>query len=104
LYKITDNVDEAVEELTRFYRNYHSVRYTRDELVMRLQKRPTDAQLAEINDKFSDLCVRGGFRVSEALPIEKDEPSLGHLARLIFQFNRRDHGRFRMLIDHLNGL
>ena len=27
LYKITDSVDEAVEEVRNFYKNYHSVRY-----------------------------------------------------------------------------
>src|SRR5947209_8702661 len=30
LYKITSNVDDAVEELRHFYKNYHSVRYVRD--------------------------------------------------------------------------
>ena len=30
--------------------------------------------------------------------------SLAGLHRLLFQFNRREHGRLRMLIDHLNDL
>ena len=50
LYKITDNVDEAVREVTHFYSNYHSVRYAKDDLIMRLHRKPTDAQLAEINE------------------------------------------------------
>jgi hypothetical protein len=36
--------------------------------------------------------------------VERDEPALAHLARLVFVFNRRDHGRLRMLIDFLNNL
>lgn len=104
LYKITDSVDEAVEEVTRFFSNYHSVRYTRDEMVMRLQRRPTAEQVAEINAKFPDIVSRGGYRVSDALPIEKDEPALAGLPRLVFAFNRKDHGRLRMLINHLNRL
>jgi uncharacterized protein (TIGR00730 family) len=104
LYKITDNVEEAAQEVIKFYSNYHSIRYAGNELVMRLQRKPTDAQLAEINEKFSDITVKSQFRVSNSLPIEKDEPSIAHLPRLIFTFNRRDHGRFRMLIDHLNSL
>lgn len=102
LYKITDSVDVAMEEVTRFYRNYHSVRYTRDELVMRLQRAPDAGQLDYINGEFKDIS-KNGFRVTPALPLEKDEPTLSHLPRLVFQFNRRDHGRLRLLIDYLNG-
>jgi uncharacterized protein (TIGR00730 family) len=104
LYKITDNVADAVHEVTHFYSNFHSVRYTRDDILLRLHRRPTDEQLADINARFSDIKVKGEFRLSAALPVEKDEPSLAHLTRLTFAFNKRDHGRFRMLIDYLNNL
>ncbi|MGH7176462.1 MAG: LOG family protein, partial [Tepidisphaeraceae bacterium] len=104
LYKITDSVDEAVEEVRHFYSNFHSVRYAREELILRLHRRPTDAQVAEISSKFSDIVPRGGFRVSEPLPVESDEPSLASLHRLIFAFNRKDHGRLRTLINYLNDL
>lgn len=102
LYKITDNVDEAVEEVIRFYSNYHSLRYVRDDLVIRLKRRPTEEQLAEIEKNFSDIKMKKTFRVTAALSAESDEPSLAELPRLVFAFNRRDHGRLRMLIDYLN--
>ena len=102
LYKITQSVEEAAQEIVRFYANYHSLRYVRDDLVMRLQNRPTDEQLAEIESKFSDIKARGSFQLSGPLPAERDEPALDNLNRLIFTFNRRDHGRLRMLIDYLN--
>jgi len=102
LYKITDNIDVAVEEVRKFFSNYHSIRYSRDELVMRLHKAPNETQLKKITEKFSDIKIKGDFRVSGPLPIEKDEPSLNDLHRLIFTFNRRDHGKLRMLIDYLN--
>jgi len=104
LYKITDNVEEAVHEVTHFYSNYHSVRYVKDDLIMRLHRQPTEAQLDEINHTFKDLCMKGTFKVSGALHAERDEPSLAHLHRLVFHFNKRDHGRLRILIDHLNDL
>ncbi|HEY8746766.1 MAG TPA: LOG family protein [Tepidisphaeraceae bacterium] len=104
LYKITGNVDEAVEEVRHFYRNYHSVRYVRDELVIRLQKPLSDAQLSQIQDRFADIVIAGTYRVSGPLPVEKDEPVLANLPRLVFKFNRRDHGRLRMLINFLNDL
>src|SRR5687767_4300319 len=104
LYKITDSVEEAVQEVTRFYDNYHSIRYAKDDIVFRLNRKPTDAQLAEISRRFSDIKVKGEFRATGPLPVEKDEPALGRLPRLVFTFNRRDHGRLRMLINHLNDL
>jgi uncharacterized protein (TIGR00730 family) len=104
LYKITDDVEEAVREVRHFYSNYHSLRYSRDDIVMRLHRKPTPEQLEQINDKFAHLRCRGAFRVSGPLPVERDEPALNDLHRLIFCFNRKDHGGLRLLIDHLNNL
>ena len=104
LYKISSDIDEAVHEVRHFYDNYHSLRYVRDELVLRLQRRLTEGQVQEINRSFGDLLAKGEFRASGALPVEQDEPALAHLPRLVFSFNRRDHGRLRMMIDHLNDL
>jgi uncharacterized protein (TIGR00730 family) len=104
LYKITDNPEAAMHEVTHFYSNFHSVRYTRDDIIIRLHRKPTDAQVAEISRDFADLKMRGEFKVSGPLSVERDEPSLDHLYRLVFAFNKRDHGRLRILIDHLNDL
>ncbi len=104
LYKVTDDVEEAVAEVTHFYSNYHSVRYFKDDLLLRLHRKPSDEQLEEINAKFKDIVVKGEFKVSGPLAAERDEPTLAHLHRLVFNFNKRDHGRLRILIDHLNDL
>jgi hypothetical protein len=104
LYKITDNVEEAVQEVRQFYSNYHSLRYSRDDLIIRLQRAPSPAQMAEITEKFSDIKVKGEFRLSQPFPVERDEPSLAKLPRLVFTFNRREHGRLRMLINYLNDI
>jgi hypothetical protein len=71
---------------------------------MRLHRKPTAGQLAGINEKFADIKVKGEYRVSDALPVERDEPSLKDLPRLIFTFNRKEHGRLRVLINYLNDL
>jgi hypothetical protein len=104
LYKITDDTAEAAREVMHFYSNYHSLRYSRDDIILRLHRKPTEAQLAEITEKFSDIKPRGTFRVSAPLPVERDEPALADLHRLVFVFNRRDHGRLRQLINYLNDL
>jgi uncharacterized protein (TIGR00730 family) len=104
LYKLTDSIEEAAEECRRFYKNYHSLRYTRNSLILRLQRMPTDAQLDEIKTEFADISTDDHWRVGGPLNVERNEPDLRHLARLVFRFNRRSHGRLRQLIDHLNRL
>src|SRR5438552_14000109 len=104
LYKITDSVEEAVREVRGFFSNYHSVRYARDELIIRLHRKPSEQQIEEIRGNFKDIVSRGTFRLSKALPVERDEPALANLHRLIFEFNRKDHGRLRQLIDYLNAI
>ena len=104
LFNVTDSKDDAIRECTHFYSNYHSVRQVRDELVMRLQRRPSADQLREITSKFADIAVDGEFRVDGPHALERDEPALDDLHRLVFKFNRRDHGRLRILIDYLNDL
>jgi len=102
LYKLTDSVDVAVREILDFFRSYHSMRYVKNKLVLRLKIRPADELLAEINETFPDILSGGTFVVSGPLGEEKDEPELADLARLVFRFNRRSLGRLRQLIDVLN--
>ncbi len=102
LNKVTDSCDEAVSEIFNFYRRYHSMRYAREELVLRLNKALTEEQLDEINAQFSDILNEGTFRQSSALRAERDEPELDDKPRLVFKFNRRNLGQLRQLIDALN--
>lgn len=102
LYRLTDRVDTAVAETLDFFRVYHSMRYVRDRLVLRLQTRLDDSLLEEIQTKFSDLLVRGKFVQGGPLSEEKDEPDLADLPRLVFYFNRKSFGRLRILIDRIN--
>lgn len=103
LYKITNSVDEAVDEILSFYNVYHSMRYVRDTLVFRLKKKLTDEQLADIRERYADILKEGDFVQREALPEEAGESDLANMPRLVFQFNRRALGRLRMLIDTING-
>jgi len=102
LYRLTDCVDEAVDEILQFYRVYHSMRYVRNKLVLRMTTAPSDELLQDINAEFDDILLEGRFRVDKALSEERDEPELAHLPRLVFRFNRRSLGRLRQLIDAIN--
>jgi uncharacterized protein (TIGR00730 family) len=102
LYKITDKVADAVDEVLRFYRVYHSMRYVKNKLVLRLNQKLSPATIDEVNQQFADILVSGVFEQTAALPDERDEPDLRDLPRLAFHFDRRGLGRLRQLIDHLN--
>ncbi|MCE7873817.1 cytochrome D ubiquinol oxidase subunit II [bacterium CPR1] len=103
LYLVTDSVERACDEITTFYRRYHSMRYVGDELVMRLESPVSEEDLAQIQAEFADLLVEGGaFRQAPALPDEADDQPIVHLPRLIFRYHRRRYGRLRQLIDRIN--
>ena len=102
LYLVTDSVEEAVQEITRFYRRYHSSRYLGDSLVFRLQAPLNDEELATLNDEFRDLLLSGQFNQGPSLPQEGNDPHIAHLARLSFRFVKRRFGRLRQLINRIN--
>ena len=78
------------------------MRYVRDRLVLRLQRRPSEELLDAINSRFADILTRGRFSVSAALPEEKEQSDLAALPRLVCYFDRQSFGRLRRLIDFLN--
>jgi hypothetical protein len=88
--------------VTTFYRIYHSMRYVRDELVLRLQQPLGEALLGRIKHEYADILVSGTFEQSAALPAEMNDAHVAHLPRLRFHFDRRNLGRLRMLIDTIN--
>jgi uncharacterized protein (TIGR00730 family) len=103
LFKVTDDVEEACEEITRFYSNYHSCRYVKDALVVRVKHPVTEGLLRTLNSRFANICLNGGtFRASGPVPEEENEPELNELHRIVFPFNRTNFGRLRSLIDVIN--
>ena len=102
LYRVTDSIDETVQDLTQFYRVYHSMRYVGDRLVLRFTNTISPELLQQIQSDFSDILAAGTFEVSGPLEAEADEPELADLPRLVFEFDRRSHGRLRQLIDFVN--
>ncbi len=104
LYRITDDVEQAVAEVTGFYRNYHSRRFVGDRLVMRLRSAPTDDEIARLDREFADIVVRGSIERTDPLPPEVSGGDHLDLARITFRFDRMHHGRLRSLIDAINSL
>jgi uncharacterized protein (TIGR00730 family) len=101
-YRITDSVDEAVKEVIDFYRVYHSMRYVRGELVLRLHSRLSETVVEKLRVEFADILREGTFEQCDALPAEANEQELAKFPRLKFRFKRHALGRLRQLIDFLN--
>ncbi|MEQ1827855.1 MAG: LOG family protein [Pirellula sp.] len=102
LYFVTDSNDAAIAEILTFYRNYHSMRYVNDLLVLRITSKLTNGKLVAINKEFSDIVVSGEIDQRGPMPEESNEPELEDLPRLVFHFNRRNLGRLRQLINRIN--
>ena len=102
LFFVTEDVQEAVAEIERFYRNFDSLRFVGDLLVLRLRHAPSDAQLAEVNLRFGHLAPSGGIERTPPLRDEVNDDDKLALPRLKLRFTRRRYGELRQLIDALN--
>ncbi len=102
LYQMTDDTAQAVKWITRFYRNFHSSRFVGERLVLRLQRPPSDAGVAALNEDFADLVAGEKFTRIETTAEERDDEDWVELPQIAFGFNRRDYGRLRQLIEALN--
>ena len=93
-------MEEASAEILGFYRNFHSIRWVGDLLVLRVQVAPSKAELADLNRRFDDIVTRGAIRTAAPFPPERnDNPEL---PRLAFRFDRFHYARLRQLIDAIN--
>jgi uncharacterized protein (TIGR00730 family) len=101
-YRIVDDVDAAVRELTSFYRVFHSARIVGDNLVFRLSRPLADEHLAEIQRRFDDI-LKGPVDQAPG-PVPQELKEFPDLARLILPFNRTSYSRLRRLIDFVNTL
>ena len=102
LYTVTDNCQEAVDEVLNYFLVYHSMRYVGDQLVLRIQQRLSDEKVAALNEAFSDILKSGEIVQRHAFDQEQTEPDLAELPRLAMHFDRRSHGRLRELINAIN--
>ncbi len=101
-FKIMHNVREAVGDILQFYKIYHSARWVREKLVIRINHRLSKKAIVNLNKKFADIVRRGEIVQGAALRQEKNEPEIWNLPRLVLTPYRNRFGRFRQLIDAIN--
>jgi len=102
LFQIARSVDEAIEYIENFYRVYHSIRYTSDLTVFRLNRKISDKTLKFINKNFKDILTEGSIKPSLPPSEEIQNKEYLGLPRLVMKFNYRDYGRLLELIQVIN--
>ncbi|MDA2979132.1 MAG: TIGR00730 family Rossman fold protein [Actinomycetota bacterium] len=102
LYKVTNNVDEAIDEIASFFRVYHSQRYVNGKLVLRLKSELPGAVLSRLTTDYADIIQSGSITKIPATRAEIETDDFVDLHRISFDFDRRGFGRLRALIDELN--
>lgn len=103
LFERVDSIDTAIERINHFYRRYHSIRYVKKKLAIRLLSTIDSRTVESFNKEFADILKpEGKIILSGPLPEEYDEPETMNLPRLILDFNCKDYGRLRNLIHEIN--
>ncbi len=101
---ITESVEDAVAEITGFYRNYDSLRWVGKRLVLRLNAQPTDAEVASLNERFGDLLLEGHIERSGPLSAEVNGDDKVSLHRLVLVLDQFRVGALHRLIRAINAL
>ena len=101
LFKLTDDVDEAVAEITGFYRRYHSMRYVGPLLVLRLSSSLPPAALEKLNDTYASILAEGRIEQHPG-PVEGEDGEYPDMPRLALAFNRKNVGTLRLLVNDVN--
>ena len=101
LYRLTDNVKEAVDEIETFFGVYHSQRVVGKRLIFRLNARPDAAVLEQLSQDFADI-LSSPIEVVEAADVEVKDHDVPDLPRISLAFDRQRIGRLRQLVDRLN--
>lgn len=103
LFERIASIDDVVERIKRFYTRYHSLRYIGDLLVIRLRSDISQQKVEDLRSRFSKLLrPQGKIYLSGPLPEEMDEPEIRDLPRLVLDFDRKDFGGLKSLINSIN--
>jgi uncharacterized protein (TIGR00730 family) len=104
LYRICHSPVEAADHIERFYRNYHSSRYVKDDLVIRIKRPLHQADVDRLSEEFHVLIKAGAASppriIQRGAFLEEDDHL--DLPRLSFPHTRYKFGLIRRLIDRIN--
>ena len=100
--QITDSVTEAAAVVTGFWRNYDSLRWVGDLLVLRLRAEPTADEIAQLNEQFGSMLSSGRIEACGPQPAELADKDRVELPRLSLHLDQRSVGSLFRLIGAVN--
>lgn len=102
LFRIVRSVKEAIEEIENYYRVYHSIKFSTEATVIRLNEKISAAKLKRLSKKYKDIILSGEIRPSGPLSAEvRGKEHLG-LPRICLDFDRKSYPRLVELIRDIN--
>jgi uncharacterized protein (TIGR00730 family) len=102
LYRITDNITTAVSEITNFYYNYHSIRFVKDRLYIRMRREIPAEDFALLTQRFQHLSVDATMDQPSPTPEEIADLDNLELFRISFYYAGKGFADLRPLIDSIN--
>lgn len=103
LMHVTHDPLEAARYVVDFYKMYHSMRYIRDLLVVRIEKPLSEEQIDLLNQEFKHILKKGKFTQSlKPYEEERNVPFTFHLTRLAFYFKKDVFANLHKLILRIN--
>jgi uncharacterized protein (TIGR00730 family) len=102
LVRCAEDIVEAVEEISGFYNNYHSMRYVDGKLVLRVKRLPPEEELARLAATYTSILRSPTLRPVDPSSQEIADSDTLDCQRIELDFRRDDFGRLRLLIDDLN--
>ena len=105
LFRICHKVEDAVDEITRFFRVFHSAYRTREGVAIWLWRKLEEGELETLNTTFAKMLGDGGRITQLSIPhrqMSDTEPN--DLSCLDVSMDHRQQGRLRQFIDAINSL
>ena len=102
LYRITDNIDSAVFEITDFYNNYHSIRFVKNRLFIRMKREIPVSDFVAIASQFDYLAQDGDIRQSPPSDAEMHDDDNLDLHRVSMLYTAKGFADLRPFIDAIN--
>lgn len=98
-YYLAPTPEDGVKHILKFYSRYHSYRYVKDVVVIRMHEHLSPEKILFLNEKYKNIIATETIAPTQPLPEETDHLEL---PRIAFHHTRKNMGCLRLLIDDIN--
>mgnify|MGYP002629944290 CR=1 FL=1 len=102
LVKRARSAEEALDHIVSFYRVFHSLRYSGETTILRLNTPLSPRLLEKLSKEFEDILVKGKIESTGPLKKELINQEFPDLPRISLYFDKKSFGRLNLLISKIN--